>query len=207
MCPALSSVESNDSHGQSWTKAKDWTTLNSPAKALFAKFRKKTTAKDRFSFNHRQYHHLNKGNIALQEDPSVVSMKSYSSHVHLLPPHMAAARADLPNIVLGTFAAATMPVKQQKSHMIMSPKQPTSSIVESSSPPNNDQGKKLAAPLSAMLIVVTTLQMILQKAKKSSLKLQPPGTLPNKQAEKPLFIFHLLIRYTARASVPIHAVI
>ena len=138
---SLSLVESNDAPGPR-------TGLRSirPAKALFAKFRKKTTAKDRFSFNHRQYHHLNKGNIALQEDPSVVSMKSYSCHVHLLPPHMTAARADLPNVMLGTFAAATMPVKQQKSHM-MSPKQPKNSTVEYVSPPNNDDGGKLAAPV------------------------------------------------------------
>ena len=40
-------------------------------------------------------------------------MNSYSSHVNLLPVQ-AASRADLPNLVLGTFAAATMPIRKHK---------------------------------------------------------------------------------------------
>ena len=40
-------------------------------------------------------------------------MNSYSSHVNLLPVQ-AASRADLPNLVLGTFAAATMPIGKHK---------------------------------------------------------------------------------------------
>lgn len=77
-------------------------------KALVAKCRNKTRVKDWFSFKHRQYQHLN---FALQEDPSVVSMKSYSSHANLLPTQMAAPRAEFtPSIVLGTFAAATVSV-------------------------------------------------------------------------------------------------
>ena len=69
-------------------------------------FRKKTRAKDWFSFKHRQYHHrqyhnINKG-IELQEDPSVASMKTSSSLscARLLPLQLNTARADLPNLVL-----------------------------------------------------------------------------------------------------------
>ena len=75
-------------------------------KALFAKVGKKTKAKAWFS--HRQDQHIAfKGHAALQEDASV-TMKSYSS-VHLLPQCVADTRTNLPNLVLGTFAAATMP--------------------------------------------------------------------------------------------------
>jgi len=123
---SLSSVESNGGAGQ-MIKLRSFR----PAKSLFAKFRKKTKAKDWFSFNRRQYQHL-KGNFALQEDPSVVSMSgSYSSHVHLLPLHMNGTRADSPHIMLGTFAAAAMPLD------LHSPKQPSVSNTSNNSSAGN----------------------------------------------------------------------
>ncbi len=83
-----------------------------PAKAVFAKYKKRSNAKDWFSFKKRQYHYLRREHC-IEEDSEVLSMNSYSSHVNLLPVP-AASRADLPNLVLGTFAAATMPIGKQK---------------------------------------------------------------------------------------------
>jgi hypothetical protein len=103
---ASSSDESNVS------EAKKRIGLFRPAKAVFAKYKKKTNVKDWFSFKKRQYHHLRREHC-VEEDSEVLSMNSYSSHVNLLPVE-AAARADLPNLVLGTFAAATMPIGKQK---------------------------------------------------------------------------------------------
>jgi hypothetical protein len=83
-----------------------------PAKAVFAKYKKRTNAKDWFSFKKRQYHYLRREHC-IEEDSEVHSMNSYSSHVNLLPVQNA-SRADLPNLVLGTFAAATMPIGKHK---------------------------------------------------------------------------------------------
>lgn len=84
-----------------------------PGKAVIAKY--KGSVKDWFSFwNSRQYHYLHKqdGVSALQEDPEVLSMISYSSNTHLLPPREE-ERDELPNLVLGTFAAASIPIGQK----------------------------------------------------------------------------------------------
>lgn len=91
--------------------------IRRPAKAI-AKYKRRTSVKDWFSFrsNSRQYHHLHKQDgvvSALQEDLEVLSMHSYSSNVRLLPPCEEMERADLPNLVLGTFAAASMPIGQR----------------------------------------------------------------------------------------------
>jgi hypothetical protein len=91
--------------------------IRRPAKAI-AKYKRRTSVKDWFSFRNssRQYHHLHKQDgvvSALQEDPEVLSMHSYSSNVRLLPPCEEMERADLPNLVLGTFAAASMPIGQR----------------------------------------------------------------------------------------------
>ena len=93
-----------------------------PAKAVLVKFAKRTTAKDWFSFKKRQYHYLRREHY-IEDDSEVLSMNSYSSHVNLLPVK-AASRANLPNLVLGTFAAATMPIGKQKafsSQLIVAP--------------------------------------------------------------------------------------
>lgn len=64
-------------------------------------------------FKRKQYQHLNK-ELGLHEDPSVVSMQSFSSQLNLLPPDETDnAVFGLPNLVLGTFAAATIPMKAQ----------------------------------------------------------------------------------------------
>ena len=83
-----------------------------PAKAVFAKYKKRTNTKDWFSFKKRQYRYLHREHC-IEEDSEVLSMNSYSSHVNLLPVR-AASRADLPNLVLGTFAAGTMPIGKHK---------------------------------------------------------------------------------------------
>lgn len=79
-----------------------------PAKAAFIRYKKNSSVKDWFSFKkrNRQYHHLHR-DVSMQEDTDVLSMNSYSSQMNLLPID-AITRADLPNLVLGTFAAATM---------------------------------------------------------------------------------------------------
>ena len=85
-----------------------------PAKAAFTRYKKNSSVKDWFSFKkrNRQYHHLHR-DVSMQEDTDVHSMNSYSSQMNLLPIE-AITRADLPNIVLGTFAAATMPTRNQQ---------------------------------------------------------------------------------------------
>ncbi|KAL9184095.1 LOW QUALITY PROTEIN: hypothetical protein ACHAXT_002181 [Thalassiosira profunda] len=98
-----------------------------PAKSLLAK--KKTRAKHWFSstFRNSHYQHLNKG-IALQEDPSVISMKSnYSGHQLLLPHAMAPTMPNVPpNLVLGTFAAATLPLNAPRAVPLKTSKEPAS---------------------------------------------------------------------------------
>jgi hypothetical protein len=92
-----------------------------PAKAVLAKCAKRTNAKDWFSFKKRQYHYLRREHC-IEDDSEVLSMNSYSSHVNLLPDKV--ARANLPSLVLGTFAAATMPIGKQKvfsSQLIVAP--------------------------------------------------------------------------------------
>jgi len=61
---------------------------------------------------HRRSYHMIKGDIRLEEDQSVASMQSYSSRINLLPTGEFAfsARTSLPNILLGTFAAAAVPI-------------------------------------------------------------------------------------------------
>jgi len=85
-----------------------------PAKAAFTRYKKNSSVKDWFSFKkrNRQYHHLHR-DVSMQEDTDVHSMNSYSSQMNLLPIE-AITRADLPNLVLGTFAAATMPTRNQQ---------------------------------------------------------------------------------------------
>ena len=85
-----------------------------PAKAAFTRYKKKSSVKDWFSFKkrNRQYHHLHR-DVSMQEDTDVLSMNSYSSQMNLLPVE-AITRAELPNLVLGTFAAATMPTGNQQ---------------------------------------------------------------------------------------------
>ncbi len=83
-----------------------------PAKAVFAKYKKRTNAKDWFSFKKRQYRYLHREHC-IEEDSEVLSTNSYLSHVNLLPVQ-AASREDLPNLVLGTLAAPTMPIGKHK---------------------------------------------------------------------------------------------
>ena len=114
------SLQLSDSRNESTTSSEETNVpevkkridLLRPAKAVFAKYKKRTNAKDWFSFKKRQYHYLRREHC-IEEDSEVHSMNSYSSHVNLLPVQ-AASRADLPNLVLGTFAAATMPIGKQK---------------------------------------------------------------------------------------------
>ena len=114
------SLQLSDSRNESTTSSEETNVLEvkkrldllRPAKAVFAKYKKRTNAKDWFSFKKRQYHYLRREHC-IEEDSEVHSMNSYSSHVNLLPVQNA-SRADLPNLVLGTFAAATMPIGKQK---------------------------------------------------------------------------------------------
>ena len=57
-------------------------------------------------FKKKSYHDL-------LEDPSVISMQSYSSKIHLLPRASDAPAFGLPGLILGTFAAASMPVEKR----------------------------------------------------------------------------------------------
>jgi len=111
------------------------------AKALFSKCRKKVKARGGFrSFKHRQYHHMNRDLhvvAALQEDGEVGSMISYySSNTNLLPPrNVARAAKTSPNLIGGTFAAATMPIAASNKlprYMLESPSPPsqTESVAE-----------------------------------------------------------------------------
>lgn len=61
---------------------------------------------------HRRSYHMIRGDIGLEEDQSVASMQSYSSRINLLPSGEFAfsPRTSLPNILLGTFAAAAVPI-------------------------------------------------------------------------------------------------
>ncbi len=110
------SLQLSDSRNESTTSSEETNVpevkkrldLLRPAKAVFAKYKMRT----KFSFKKRQYHSLRREHC-IEEDSEVHSMNSYSSHVNLLPVQNA-SRADLPNLVLGTFAAATMPVGKQK---------------------------------------------------------------------------------------------
>ena len=94
--------------------------LARPFKSLFAKYRKKAKSKNWRSTKHKQYHHLNRAHVvalsdvAISEDGEVASMeRSWSSNTNLLPP-LAVSRTDfLPNLVLGTWAAASMPIGHQ----------------------------------------------------------------------------------------------
>jgi hypothetical protein len=56
----------------------------------------------------KQYHHLNE---RLQEDLSVISMKSYSSNIQLLPNINNTTAFGLPGLILGTWAGATIPIQ------------------------------------------------------------------------------------------------
>jgi len=113
------SRQSNESDAPSSSKSnvpemkQRFNLIRRPAKAVISKY--KGSVKDWFSFrNSRQYHYLHKqdGVSALQEDPEVLSMISYSSNTHLLPPREE-ERDELPNLVLGTFAAASIPIGQK----------------------------------------------------------------------------------------------
>lgn len=85
-----------------------------PAKVVFTRYKKNSSVKDWFSFKkrNRQYHHLHR-DLSMQEDTDVLSMNTYSSQMNLLPIE-AVTRTNLPNLVLGTFAAATMPTGNQQ---------------------------------------------------------------------------------------------
>lgn len=78
--------------------------------------------------------------MSLQEDSDVLSMNSYSSEMNLLPTQ-ATTRADLPNLVLGTFAAAAVPIRKQ---MLALPKLNTTEASE-----NSDEIDESVAPLSS----------------------------------------------------------
>ena len=105
------------------------------AKALFSKCQRKVTSRGFRSFKHRQYHHMNRDLhvvAALQEDSEVDSMISYSSNTNLLPPRIVAGAATTsPNLIAGSFAAATMPGKLPR-YMLESPSPPsqTESVAE-----------------------------------------------------------------------------
>ena len=110
------SRQSNESETNVPKRKKRFEVIRRPAKAIIAKYKSRTSIKDWFTFrSSRQYHYLHKqdGVVALQEDPEVLSMNSYSSNVRLLPPCEESERADLPYLVLGTFAAASMPIGQK----------------------------------------------------------------------------------------------
>ncbi len=116
------SRQSNESDFYSTSKSnvpdmkKRFDVIRRPARAVIATYKRRTSIKDWFSFrSSREYHYLHKqdGVAALQEDPEVLSMNSYSSNVRLLPPCEEPERADLPYLVLGTFAAASMPIGQK----------------------------------------------------------------------------------------------
>lgn len=116
------SKHSNESDVYSSSKSnvpemkKRFDVIRRPAKAVFAKYKRRTGAKDWFSFrSSRQYHYLNKqdGVAALQDDQEVLSLNSYSSNAHLLPPSEESEKHDMPTFVLGTFAAASMPIGQK----------------------------------------------------------------------------------------------
>lgn len=62
-------------------------------------------------FKRQQYQNLNG---RLHEDPSVISMQSYSSKMQLLPSPYTPLFG-LPNLILGTWAAATIPVEPKQS--------------------------------------------------------------------------------------------
>ena len=61
-------------------------------------------------FKRKQYQHLNE---RLREDQSVISMKSYSSDIQLLPSPSNAPVFGLPGLLLGTWAAATIPLESE----------------------------------------------------------------------------------------------
>jgi hypothetical protein len=62
-------------------------------------------------FKHKQYQNLNG---RLHEDLSVISMQSYSSSVQLIPTPRSGEAFGLPELLLGTWAAATIPVGAPK---------------------------------------------------------------------------------------------
>ena len=113
--------------------------IGSSFKALLSKYKKKTLTRGlRSMLKHKQYHHMNREHhiVALQEDSEVASMaRSYSSHMNLLP-YKANTKVELPNHVLGTFAAAAMsPFKppSKLSAMVVESKfspEPMESVVE-----------------------------------------------------------------------------
>ena len=113
--------------------------IGSSFKALLSKYKKKTLTRGlRSMLKHKQYHHMNREQhiVALQEDSEVASMaRSYSSHMNLLP-YKANTKVELPNHVLGTFAAAAMsPFKppSKLSAMVVESKfspEPMESVVE-----------------------------------------------------------------------------
>ena len=109
--------------------------IGSSFKALLSKYKKKTLTRGLRSLKHKQYHHM-QHIVALQEDSEVASMaRSYSSHMNLLP-YKANTKVELPNHVLGTFAAAAMlPFKppSKLSAMVVESKfspEPMESVVE-----------------------------------------------------------------------------
>lgn len=73
-------------------------------------------------FKYTKYQHLNEW---IHEDPSVVSMRSYSSHIQLLPTsHQPSSPVfGMPGLLLGTWAAAAIPTEASRSSMLCSDEQ------------------------------------------------------------------------------------
>ncbi|KAL3822455.1 hypothetical protein ACHAXA_006883 [Cyclostephanos tholiformis] len=131
-----------------------------PAKAVFAKYTKRTNAKDWFSFKKRQYRYLRREHC-IEDDSEVLSMNSYSSHINLLS-LTAASRADLPNLVLGTFAAAAMPIGKQ--HLVSS--QPIVAPFENNDEPGeslaslaNDDTKNISSRSEPVMLHISSLDV------------------------------------------------
>ena len=139
-CSAVSSSVESHVPESTTKKVLGLVTPTKGAKALFSKCRKKVKARGGFrSLKHRQYHHMNRDLhvvAALQEDGEVGSMISYSSNTNLLPPQNVARTATIsPNLIDGSFAAATMPIaasNKQPRYTLETPSPPsqTESVAE-----------------------------------------------------------------------------